>query len=212
MKRMKIDFVSDVVCPWCAIGLNALEQAIQRLDGELSVELHVQPFELNPQIPPEGEEIVAHLTRKYGITPEDCARNAEMIRLRGETLGFRFGRRSRTYNTFDAHRLLHWAGLEGRQRELKHALLRAYFTDGENVADPGLLVRVAVEAGLDPLRAQALLASDEFAAEVREQEQLWLDRGIHSVPSIVIDGQHLVQGGQPVEVFEQVLRELAGRA
>lgn len=211
MKRMKIDFVSDVVCPWCAIGLNALEQAIQRLDGELSVELHVQPFELNPQMPPEGEEIVAHLTRKYGITPEDCARNAEMIRLRGETVGFRFGRRSRTYNTFDAHRLLHWAGLEGRQRELKHALLRAYFTNGENVADPGLLVRVAGEAGLDPQRAQALLASDEFGAEVREQEQLWLDRGIHSVPSIVIDDRHLIQGGQPVEVFEQVLRELSGK-
>ncbi|QAZ37997.1 disulfide bond formation protein DsbA [Methylibium sp. Pch-M] len=211
MKRMKIDFVSDVVCPWCAIGLNALEQAIQRLDGELSVELQVQPFELNPQMPPEGEEIVAHLTRKYGITPEDCARNTEMIRVRGETVGFRFGRRSRTYNTFDAHRLLHWAGLEGRQRELKHALLRAYFTDGENVADPGLLVRVAGEAGLDPQRAQALLGSDEFATEVREQEQLWLDRGIHSVPSIVIDDRHLIQGGQPVEVFEQVLRELSGK-
>ena len=212
MKRMKIDFVSDVVCPWCAIGLNALEQAIQRLDGELPVDLHFQPFELNPQMPPEGEEIVAHLTRKYGITPEDCARNTEMIRVRGETVGFRFGPgRRRTYNTFDAHRLLHWAGLEGRQRDLKHALLRAYFTDGENVADPGLLVRVAGEAGLDPQRARALLASDEFAAEVREQEQLWLDRGIHSVPSIVIDDRHLVQGGQPVEVFEQVLRELAGQ-
>ncbi len=209
---MKIDFVSDVVCPWCAIGLNALERAIQRLDGELSVDLHFQPFELNPQMPPEGEEIVAHLTRKYGITPEDCARNAETIRQRDESVGFRFGPdRRRTYNTFDAHRLLHWAGLEGRQRDLKHALLRAYFTDGENVADPGLLARVAGEAGLDTQRARALLASDEFAAEVREQEQLWLDRGIHSVPSIVIDGRHLVQGGQPVEVFEQVLRRLATR-
>ncbi|WP_421884870.1 DsbA family oxidoreductase [Methylibium sp.] len=213
MKRMKIDFVSDVVCPWCAIGLNALEQALRRLEGEVVAELHFQPFELNPQMPPEGEEIVAHLTRKYGITPEDCARNAETIRQRGESVGFRFepGQRRRTYNTFDAHRLLHWAGLEGRQRELKHALLRAYFTDGENVADPGLLVRVAGEAGLDPQRAQALLASETFAAEVREQEQLWLDRGIHSVPSIVIDGRHLVQGGQPVEVFEQVLRKLAGQ-
>ena len=211
---MKIDFVSDVVCPWCAIGLNALEQALQRLEGEVAAELHFQPFELNPQMPPEGEEIVAHLTRKYGITPEDCARNAETIRQRGESVGFRFGlgQRRRTYNTFDAHRLLHWAGLEGRQRELKHALLRAYFTDGENVADAGLLVRVAGEAGLDPQRAQALLASDAFAAEVREQEQRWLDRGIHSVPSIVINGRHLVQGGQPVEVFEQVLRELAGKA
>lgn len=214
MKRIRIDFVSDVVCPWCAIGLHALERALQRLDGAVVADLHFQPFELNPQMPPEGEEIVAHLTRKYRITPEDCARNAEAIRQRGETVGFHFGpgKRQRTYNSFDAHRLLHLAGLEGRQRELKHALLRAYFTDGENIADRGLLARVAATAGLDTQRAQALLASDEFAAEVREQEQFWLDRGIHSVPSIVIDGRHLIQGGQPVEVFEQTLRRLATAA
>lgn len=211
MRKLKIDFVSDVVCPWCAIGLNALEQALQHLDGELSVELHFQPFELNPQMPPEGEEIVAHLTRKYGITPEDCERNAEVIRQRGETVGFSFGRgkRRRTYNTFDAHRLLHWAGLEGCQRELKHALLRAYFTDGEDPSDHGLLVRVTGKAGLDTERAAAILASDDYATDVRASERLWVDRGIHSVPSIVIDDRHLIQGGQPVEVFEQALRELA---
>ena len=211
---MKIDFVSDVSCPWCAIGLNALEQALARLDGQVRAELHFQPFELNPQILPAGEDIIEHLTRKYGITPEQCELNSEVIRERGETVGFTFGRgkRRRIYNTFDAHRLLHWAGLEGRQRELKHALLRAYFTNGENPSDHPLLVRVAGEVGLDAERAKAILASDEYAAEVREREGFYLDLGINSVPSVIIDDRHLIQGGQPVEEFERVLRELAAAA
>ena len=117
---MKIDFVSDVSCPWCAIGLAGLEQALSRLGAEVPVELHFQPFELNPRMPAEGQDIVEHLTHKYGLTPEQCEANAEAIRVRGETVGFTFGKgkRRRIYNTFDAHRLLHWAGLEGRQREL----------------------------------------------------------------------------------------------
>ena len=210
---MKIDFVSDIACPWCAIGLSALEQAVARLDGTVPVALHFEPFELNPQMPPEGEEIVAHLTRKYGITPEQCEVNAEAIRQRGETVGFTFGKgkRRRTYNTFDAHRLLHWAGLEGasRQRDLKHALLRAYFTDGENPSDHALLARVAGEAGLDMERARAILASDEYAAEVREREAFWRDQGISAVPSVIVNDRHLIQGGQPVEVFERALRQIA---
>ena len=213
---MKIEFVSDVACPWCAIGLSALEQAVARLDGAVPVELHFEPFELNPQMPPEGEEIVAHLTRKYGITPAQCEANAEAIRQRGETVGFTFGKgkRRRTYNTFDAHRLLHWAGLEGesRQRDLKHALLRAYFTDGENPSDHALLARVAGEAGLNAERAEAILASDEYAAEVREREAFWRDQGISAVPSVIVDGRHLIQGGQPVEVFERALRQIAAAA
>jgi predicted DsbA family dithiol-disulfide isomerase len=209
---MKIDFVSDIACPWCAIGLAALEQALARLDGEVQAELHFQPFELNPQMPPEGEDTIEHLTRKYGITPEQCEHNAEAIRLRGEAVGFTFGRgkRRRIYNTFDAHRLLHWAGLEGRQRALKHALLRAYFTEGENPSDPVLLARVAGDVGLDAARARAILASDEFAAEVRERERYYLDQGIHAVPAVIIDERRLIQGGQPVEVFERALRQLSG--
>ncbi len=211
---MKIDFVSDVSCPWCAIGLSALEQALARLGDDVPVELHFQPFELNPQMPAEGEETVGHLMRKYGLTAEQCERNAEAIRQRGETVGFVFGKgkRSRIYNTFDAHRLLHWAGLEGRQRELKHALLRAYFTDGENPSDAGLLVRTAVEVGLDGERAQAILASDEYAAEVREREDFYLDSGISAVPSVIVDDRHLIQGGQPVEAYEEALRRLAAAA
>jgi predicted DsbA family dithiol-disulfide isomerase len=208
---MKIDFVSDISCPWCAIGLNALEEAISRLGNAVAVELHFQPFELNPQMAAEGEEIVGHLSRKYGLTPEQCEQNAEMIRERGEAVGFTFGkgRRQRIYNTFDAHRLLHWAGLEGRQRVLKRALLSAYLTHGENPNDPALLVRVAAEVGLDAARAEAILASADYAAEVRDRQAFYTGQGIHSVPSVIIDDRHLIQGGQPVEVFERALRQLA---
>jgi predicted DsbA family dithiol-disulfide isomerase len=211
---MKIDFVSDISCPWCAIGLNALEEAISRLDNAVAVELHFQPFELNPQMAAEGEEIVGHLSRKYGLTPEQCEQNAEMIRERGEAVGFTFGkgRRQRIYNTFDAHRLLHWAGLEGRQRVLKRALLSAYLTHGENPNDPDLLVRVAGEVGLDADRARAILTSDEHASEVRQRQAFYTGQGIHSVPSVIIDDRHLIQGGQPVEVFERALRQLAQAA
>lgn len=210
---MKIDFVSDVSCPWCAVGLHALEQALARFDPPLPVELHFQPFELNPAMAPEGEDIDAHLAAKYGLPSAQLAANREALRQRGESVGFRFtmGARSRIYNTFDAHRLLHWAGLEGgdHQRRLKHALLRAYFTDGENPSDPAVLLRLAVEAGLDAERARALLAGHEHAAEVREREKWYLDRGIHSVPAVIIDDRHLISGGQPPEVFEQALRRLA---
>ncbi len=211
LARMKIDFVSDVSCPWCAIGLQSLELALQRLGGEVQAELHFQPFELNPQMAPEGEEITGHLVRKYGITEQQAEANREAIRQRGAALGFTFDmdKSARIYNTFDAHRLLHWAELEGRQRELKHALLRAYFTDGLDPSDHAVLARLAAEAGLDAARASAILASDEFAAEVREREQFYLDNGIHAVPAVIINDRHLIQGGQPPEVFEQALRRLA---
>jgi predicted DsbA family dithiol-disulfide isomerase len=206
---MKIDFVSDVSCPWCAIGLNGLEIALGRLG--LQPELHVQPFELNPQMAPEGEDVAEHIQRKYGATPEQSAGNREAIRQRGESVGFRFdmARRGRIYNTFDAHRLLHWAGLEGRQRELKHALFRAYFTDGEDPSSHEVLVRLAGEVGLDTARARALLDSDEFAEEVRRQEQRYLDSGIHAVPAVIVDDRYLIQGGQPPEVYEQALQRIA---
>jgi predicted DsbA family dithiol-disulfide isomerase len=213
---MRIDFVSDVSCPWCAIGLNALETALRRLAGEVRAELHFQPFELNPQMAPAGEDIVEHLTRKYGIDAAQVERNAEAIRQRGASVGFTFGhgKRRRIYNTFDAHRLLHWAGLESaeRQRALKHALLRAYFTDGDDPSDPAVLQRAASAAGLDAERATAILASDEYAAEVRERERHWQQLGIQAVPAVVIDGRHLIQGGQPPEVFEQALRQLSAAA
>jgi len=211
---IKIDFVSDVVCPWCAVGLASLQQAIDRLGDDVAVDLHFQPFELNPQMAAEGEDIDEHITRKYGSTPQQLAQNREAIRARGAELGFTFGSRQRIYNTFDAHRLLHWAALESHEKEiaLKQALLRAYFTDGEDVSSHATLVRIAAETGLDAGRADQILASDEYADDVRAQERYYTERGIRAVPSVIINDRHLISGGQPVEVFEQALRQIAAKA
>jgi predicted DsbA family dithiol-disulfide isomerase len=208
---MRIDFVSDVSCPWCAIGLSSLETAIGKLEGEVDVDMHFQPFELNPQMGKAGQEIVEHLSMKYGTTPQQIEQSQEMLRARGAEVGFTFDLHKRThiYNTFDAHRLLHWAEGEGRQRELKHALFAAYFTEGRDPSSHDVLVDVATKVGLDPARARSILASGEFAQEVREREQFYTQHGIHAVPSVIINERHLIQGGQPVEVFEQVLRQLA---
>lgn len=213
-KKLKIDFVSDVSCPWCAIGLQSLQVAAQRLAGEVELDIHFQPFELNPQMVPEGQDIAEHLHEKYGSSPEQASAAREAIRARGEALGFTFNmeQRGRIYNTFDAHRLLHWAESEGagQQLALKQALLKAYFTDGEDPSNHALLLRVAEQVGLDRARAQAILEGDSFAAEVRAQEQFYLGQGIHSVPAVIINDRHLVSGGQPPEVFEQALRQIAG--
>ncbi len=213
---VKIDFVSDVVCPWCAIGLQSLEQAIARIGGDLRVELRFQPFELNPQMQAGGEDVIEHLTRKYGMSAEQARSNSEAIRQRGEALGFTFDmdRRRRMVNTFDAHRLLHWAEGEGldQQRALKHALLRAYFSEGQDVSSHDVLAAVAGSVGLDEARARAILASDEYADAVRAREQLYQEHGISAVPSVVFNDRHLIQGGQPVDVFEQALRQLSGIA
>lgn len=206
---MRIDFVSDVTCPWCAIGFTALERALERLGGEVPVELHLQPFELNPGMPPEGEDIVRYMGRKYGLTAEQVAERREVIRERGAAVGFDFGPRTHVWNTFDAHRMLHWAGLEGRGRELKRALLAAYHGRGENPGSHEVLLRLAGEAGLDAGRASDVLEGGGFAAEVREQERHWQRLGIRSVPSVIVERRHLIQGGQPVEVFESALREIA---
>ena len=216
--HLKIDFVSDVSCPWCVIGLRALDQALARVKDDVQAELHFQPFELNPGMPAEGQEITEHITQKYGITANQANANRENIRQRGAQLGFKFssasdagGGRHRIYNTFDAHRLLHWAGLEGGglQRALKEALFAAYFTDGQSPASHEVLARVAGEAGLDADRAREVLASNTYADEVRERAQFYLDQGIHSVPAVIINDRHLISGGQPPEVFEQALRKIA---
>lgn len=213
MNAMKIDIVSDVVCPWCAIGLKSLETALARLDGQVSAELHFQPFELNPQMGPEGQDIVEHLSQKYGIDADQIERNQHNIRERGASVGFRFemDKRSRTHNTFDAHRLLHWAGLEGRQLPLKHALLEAYFTHGRNPGDHEVLVQLAADVGLDAARAREVLASGAYADEVKQRERFYLDHGIHSVPAVIVNDRHLISGGQPPEVFEQALRQIAAQ-
>ncbi|MES2948937.1 MAG: DsbA family oxidoreductase [Pseudomonadota bacterium] len=213
---LKIDFVSDVSCPWCAVGLASLQTALDRVGPDVQVNITFQPFELNPNMVAEGEDTTEHLRNKYGSTPEQANVIRETIRARGAELGFTFNldKRSRIYNTFDAHRLLHWAHEEegeegGHQLALKQALLKAYFTDGEDPSNHDVLLRVATAVGLDAERAKAILASDTYAAEVRAQEQFYLRQGINSVPAVVINDRHLISGGQPPEVFEQALRQIA---
>lgn len=209
---MKIEFVSDVACPWCAVGLNSLERALERIGGAWPVELHFEPFELNPTMAAEGADAAAYLQAKYGLGPEQLARNRANIRERGAEVGFAFGERAHVWNTFDAHRLLHWAGLEGaeKQRALKHALLRAYHGEGRNPGAHDVLIELAGEVGLDAERARAVLESGEYTAEVRARERHWQEMGISSVPSVIVNDRHLISGGQPIEAFEKALRQIQG--
>ena len=214
---LKIDFVSDVSCPWCAVGLASLEQALGQVSDQIDATLTFQPFELNPQMVAEGEDTTEHLAKKYGSTPEQAAAMRETIRSRGAELGFTFNldKRSRIYNTFNAHRLLHWAhveGPEGAQAALKKAFLKAYFTDGQNPSDAATLVRIAGEVGLNTTRAQAILDTTEFAEDVRDFEQFYVRSGINSVPDVIINNKHLISGGQPPEVFANALRQIAAEA
>lgn len=210
-RTVKIDFVSDVVCPWCALGATALEQAISNLAGEVQVQLTYKPFELNPDMPAEGEHAIAHMMRKYGRSAEQVADRNAMIIERGAQIGFHFDleKRSHFHNTFDAHRLLFWAATQGLQRPLKRALLKAYFSDGQNPNDHATLVTLASAVGLDSQRAQAVLAKREFATEVRELERFYQQRGIDSVPAMVINDQQLIAGSQSVAYYEQALRQAA---
>jgi predicted DsbA family dithiol-disulfide isomerase len=208
---MRIDFVSDVACPWCAVGLNALERALEQIGTDIPVELHFQPFELNPGMEPGGADAAQYLKNKYGMSDAQLAQNRSVIRERGAAVGFIFGERTHVWNSFDAHRLLHWAGLQGepQQRALKHGLLQAYHGAGRNPGARDVLLELAAAVGLPVDEAAQVLDEGRYALEVREAEQAWQQAGISSVPSIVIDQRHLIQGGQPPEVFEQALRRIA---
>lgn len=210
-RPMKIDFVSDIVCPWCIIGLRALEQAIDAASDVVAPTITFHPFELNPAMPPEGQNIVEHVTEKYGATPEQSAGNRAGIRARAAELGFAMNGTadSRIYNTFDAHRLLHWAQIEGKQAALKNRLFALYFTEGGNPSDPEALVAVASDVGLDPGEARAILASDRYADAVRAEERHWQRAGISAVPAIIINDKYVIMGGQPAETFERALRAIA---
>lgn len=210
---LKIDFVSDIACPWCAVGLGALEKALERLDGQVQADLHFQPFELNPQMGPEGQDLGEHLTQKYGSTPEQQAQIRQTIAARGAEVGFAFhpGGRGRVYNTFDAHRLLHWAQDQGdgAQRALKKAFLQAYQGRAENISQADVLLAAVAEVGLDVAGARAVLESDDLILAVREKQHFYTQAGIRSVPAVIVNDRHLISGGQPVEVFEQALRQIA---
>jgi predicted DsbA family dithiol-disulfide isomerase len=209
--KLRIDFVSDVACPWCVVGLRSLKSALDKVGDDVDAEIHFQPFELNPDMPPEGENTTEHVQKKYGSSPERSAAARQAIRDAGVNLGFTFnyGPDSRIWNTFDAHRLLHWAGLEGRQLELKEALFTANFTDQKSTSDHEVLIEAARTAGLDAGRAREILTSDTYIADVRAEEALWRNRGISAVPSVIFNGRWMVQGGQPTQVFEQAIRQIA---
>jgi predicted DsbA family dithiol-disulfide isomerase len=210
---MRIDIISDVACPWCAVGLNALEQALARVSPAPTLEWHFQPFELNPDLGPEGVPARAYLQRKYGLSDAQLDANRARIAERGAEVGFAFGERAHVWNTFQAHRLMAWAENHGPHapRRLKHALLQAYHGQGRNPSDAAVLRDCAQQAGLDGEAAAAFLAGTDLTDRVRQAEHHWRDeQGIHAVPAFVFDGQHLLQGAQPVSVFEQVLRRLAG--
>jgi predicted DsbA family dithiol-disulfide isomerase len=219
-KPMTIEVVSDVVCPWCAVGVSSLMRALEQLQGELAPRIRFEPFELNPTLGPGGADIVDYLGRKYGSTPAQIEQMHAKIAERGAAVGFTFSmdKRSRTYNTFDAHRLLHWAGevddADGgdRQLALKQALLSAHFTDGRDPGDAGLLIRLADAVGLDPNEAAVILTGDGHAEAVREREQYWQELGINSVPAFIVNDTHLIEGGQPPEVFVAALRQIAAEA
>lgn len=209
---MKIAFVSDIACPWCAIGLAALEKALEQIGDRATIDLRFEPFELNPQLGPEGEDAVAHLTRKYGISAEQAATNAARLQERAREVGLEFSDRLRVWNTFDAHRLLYWAAESGgaaAQWALKRALLQAYHGEGRNPGERGLLVGLATLTGLDGEQAARVLDQGLFADEVRAAEAYWQRRGISAVPSVIVEERHLVQGAQAPQVYERVLRRLA---
>jgi predicted DsbA family dithiol-disulfide isomerase len=208
---LRIDFVSDVACPWCAIGLFSLEEALRRTAGVVEAELHFQPFELNPGMAAEGVNHHEYLGRRLGLTAQQLEAAGETVRTRGAAVGFAFNvtPQSRIYNTFDAHRLLHWAQLQGRQRELKRELFKANFSAGLNIADQAVLAGIAAVAGLDESEAREVLISGRHAEDVRRAEELWKSRGIQSVPVIVIEEKWKISGGHPPEIFDQALRSIA---
>jgi len=211
LKELKIDVVSDVVCPWCAIGYKNLETAVQRLEKDIDIDLQWHAYELNPDTPAGGNPHRQMLKDKYGMSDEQYESNHQRITDMGAKAGFEFNFRDemRTSNTFDCHRLLLWAKDSGHQTDLKMALFQAYFTDTKDVNDRSVILEAVAQAGLDVDAARAVLESDQYAAEVRAEEERYQQLGIQSVPTYIVNDQYAISGGQPPEVFEQALRQIA---
>lgn len=212
-RTLRIDFVSDIACPWCVLGLLGLEDAIARLAGDVDVDLHFQPFELSPDMAPEGRTVVDHLSQAYGSTPDQILERRAVVADRAAALGFsmKTSPETRIYNSFDAHRLMQWSGLERRQQALARALFEAYHSRNENIATPEVLLNAAEQAGLDRSEASAVLESDQFAQDVRQAEYVWQTRGVTGVPAVIVDGRFLISGAQPAEAYEQALRQIAAQ-
>lgn len=209
-KSMSIAIVSDVVCPWCVIGIRALEVALERLDG-LAADITLHPFELNPAMAREGENVAEHIAKKYGRAPGEGSAIRDEIKRRAAEVGFAMntGSDSRIWNTFDCHRLLHWASEQGRQRALKHAMFVTHFSEGRDLGDYGVLTEAAFAAGLDPIEAAAVLAEGRYANEVRAELEYWRREGVQAVPTFIINGKYVISGGHPPEAFERALGKIA---
>ncbi|MGP5011070.1 DsbA family oxidoreductase [Psychrobacter glacincola] len=208
-KPLRIDIVSDVVCPWCAIGYSQLAEALKQTNTPH--EIHWHPFELNPNTPHEGRNYREHIMEKYGTTAEDIQENrARMTEVGAKArFNFQFTDDFRTYNTFNAHQLLHWADQQGRMHELKQALFVAHFVDNQNISDYSVLADVAADVGLDRSEALAVLKDQRFAAAVEKEKQHWQQQGIQSVPSMVFNERHLISGAQGIENYKSILQQLA---
>lgn len=214
---VRIDVVSDVACPWCAIGVKTLENALQALQGSVSVEVHLQPFELNPDMPEGGQEVLEYLSRKYGTPVEQVKANQQRIYDHAREVGFEFHPEGRkyVYNTFNCHRLIHWASTEYGSEPafaLKKALLAAYFTYADNMDDAQTLINAVQAASLDTDRAAQILASDEFSQDVRAAQTRWKMLGIQGVPAFILNNKFLVEGAQPEENLVAAIRQAHERS
>jgi len=208
--KLKIDIVSDVVCPWCTIGFKRLEKAITELGVEDQVEITWQPFELNPNMPVEGQNVNEHIAEKYGSTTAQQNESKRMMTEAGAELGFKFDYfdEMRMVNTFDAHVLLEYAKDFGKQTELKMTLTKAFFSDRKDVSTTEVLREALLSVGLDADKALAKLEDEEARSEVRDQQNYWKNMGVNSVPTVVFNRKSAVTGAQPVATFKQVLTEL----
>lgn len=206
---LRIDIVSDVVCPWCAVGYGQLATALKQTATEY--EIHWHPFELNPDTPSEGRNWREHIANKYGSSREESDTMRARITEAGAEVGFEFNftEETYTYNTFDMHQLLHWADQQGRMHELKQALFAAHFTHARELSSREVLADIAAETGLDRKEALAVLKDQRLADTVRQAQQQWRQQGIQSVPSIIFNQKHLVSGAQGVENFKTILQQLA---
>ncbi|MFQ1699402.1 DsbA family protein [Loktanella agnita] len=206
---LRIDIVSDVMCPWCIIGYRQLAQALEATGT--AHEIHWHPFELNPQMPPEGQNTRAHIIEKYGSTPEQSEQSRQQMKALGDSLGFDFAwdEDSRMHNTFNTHQVLHWAETQDRKHDLKMALFEAHFTEGRDLSDNTVLADIASEIGLDRDEALAVLDDQRFANDVRNTETFWQQQGITGVPAVVFDRKHLVTGAQGVDNYTSILTQLA---
>ncbi|RPA62934.1 DsbA family oxidoreductase [Shewanella frigidimarina] len=211
--QIQINIISDVMCPWCIVGYRRLEQALNKFD-DLEVKLQWHPFELNPAMGPEGQHLGEHIAEKYGSTPEQSAQNRQRLTQMGADLGFEFNfsDSSRIYNTLLAHQLLYWAAETGKQTDLKLALFSSYFTEQKNPDDIEVLIEAATKVGLDAAEARAVLSDKRFETAVKEEEQLWISRGIQAVPAIVFNQQYLVSGAQAPDTIAELITKLLAEA